>query len=319
MTIGIPMALGMFELAPFWKTLFEELGFNVVFSKFTSKKMYEQGQYTIPSDTVCYPAKVMHGHIIELINKKVDVIFYPSLTYNVDEKIGDNHYNCPVVAYYSELLNANLDELKQVKFIYTYLNINSDAQLQKGLYKEFSKICKISKKSLKNAIQHAKIQYEKWKFDLREEGKRALEFAKKYNRHALILAGRPYHVDPEICHGIDKLAVSLGFVVLSEDSVSSLAQAKNLNVLNQWTFHARMYNAAKFACENDGVELVQLVSFGCGIDAITSDEIKNIMESAGMLYTQIKIDEITNLGAVKIRLRSLKGVLDERKIKDNND
>ena len=318
-TIGLPMALGMYELAPFWKTLFEELGFNVVFSGFTTKKMYAKGQYTIPSDTICYPAKVMHGHIFELIEKKADVIFYPSLTYNVDENIGDNHYNCPVVAYYSELLNANLDELKKVKLLYPYLNINSSKELERELYRELSKICKINKKLLKKSIQIAKIQYEKWKFDIRAEGKKALEYAKTHNKFALVLAGRPYHIDPEISHGIDKLAVSLGFVVLSEDSISDLVQAKNLNVLNQWTFHARMYNAAKFAAENDNVELVQLVSFGCGIDAITSDEIRNIMESDDKLYTQIKIDEITNLGAVKIRLRSLKGVLDEKRNENNND
>ncbi len=319
LTIGLPLALGMFELASFWKTLFEELEFNVEFSGFTTKNMYSKGQYTIPSDTICYPAKVMHGHIMTLIEKNVDAIFYPSLTYNVDEKIGDNHYNCPVVAYYSELLNANLDELKQTKLLYPYLNINSSKELEKGLYKELSKICKINKKQLKNAIENAKIQYEKWKFDIKQEGKRALDFAKTHNRYALILAGRPYHVDPEISHGIDKLAVSLGFVVLSEDSVSDLVQAKNLNVLNQWTFHSRMYNAAEFAASEDSVELVQLVSFGCGIDAITSDELRNIMESDDKLYTQLKIDEITNLGAVKIRLRSLKGVLDERKNKNNND
>jgi predicted CoA-substrate-specific enzyme activase len=312
-TIGIPMSLGMYDLAPFWKSLFEELGFNVVFSGFTTKKMYQKGQYTIPSDTVCYPAKVMHGHIIELLEKKVDAIFYPALTYNVDEKNGDNHYNCPVVAYYSELLNSNLDELKSVNFMFPYLNINKPNELEKELFKELNKIRKIDKKLLKKAIKNATIDYEKWKFDIKLEGKKALEFARQTNRYALVLAGRPYHIDPEINHGIDKLATSLGFVVLTEDSVSDLAHAENLGVLNQWTFHSRMYNAAKFASENDDVELVQLVSFGCGIDAITSDEMRSIMESQEKLYTQIKIDEITNLGAVKIRLRSLKGVLDERK------
>ena len=312
-TIGIPMSLGMYELAVFWKTLFEELGFNTELSGFTTKKLYAKGQYTIPSDTVCYPAKVMHGHIIELLERNVDAIFYPSLTYNVDEKIGDNNYNCPVVAYYSELLRSNLDELKTVEFLYPYLNINNQKELEKGIFKSLSKIAKINKKQLKKALKNAKLAYEKWKFDIKFEGKKALDFAKETGRYALVLAGRPYHIDPEISHGIDKLATSLGFVVLSEDSVSNMVQAKNLNVLNQWTFHARMYNAAKFASENDNVELVQLVSFGCGIDAITSDEMRAIMEGDDKLYTQIKIDEITNLGAVKIRLRSLKGVLDERK------
>lgn len=314
-TIGLPMSLGMYELAPFWKTFFEEVGFNVVFSGFTTKKIYQKGQYTIPSDTVCYPAKVMHGHMLELVEKNVDAIFYPSLTYNVDEKNGENHFNCPVVAYYSELLKANLDGLDSVKFMYPYLNINSEKMLTKGLYAELSKFCKIDKKIVAKAVKSAKIAYEKWKFDIRYEGKRALAFARDTGRFALVLAGRPYHIDPEISHGIDKLATSLGFVVLSEDSISDLVKAEKLGVLNQWSFHARMYNAAEFAAQNDDVELVQLVSFGCGIDAITSDEVRAIMESREKLYTQIKIDEITNLGAVKIRLRSLKGVLDEKKQK----
>lgn len=314
-TIGLPLCLGHYEFAPFWKVLFENLGFNVIISGFTTKKIYQKGQYTIPSDTVCYPAKVMHGHILELLDRGVDAIFYPCLTYNIDEKKGDNHYNCPVVAYYSELLAANLDRLKEVKFLYPYLNINSDKILIKGLQKELSKICKIDKNQLKKAVKTAKTAYEKWKYDIKCEGKRALEYARKNGKYALVLAGRPYHIDPEISHGIDKLAVSLGFVVLSEDSIDDLVEVKNLNVLNQWTFHARMYNAAEFASKNEDVELVQLVSFGCGIDAITSDEVRSIMENREKLYTQIKIDEITNLGAVKIRLRSLKGVLDERKKK----
>lgn len=317
LTIGLPMCLGMYEFAPFWKTFFEDVGFNVKFSGFTTKKMYAKGQYTIPSDTVCYPAKVMHGHIMELLENKVDAIFYPCLSYNIDEKQGDNHFNCPVVAYYSELLVSNLDELKEVKFLYPYLNINNMTKLENTMYSTLSKICKIDKKKLKNAVKNAKIAYEKWKFDIRYEGKKALKWAKDNDRYALILAGRPYHIDPEISHGIDKLATSLGFVVLSEDSVSDIVKADNLGVLNQWTFHSRMYNAAKFASETEGVELVQLVSFGCGIDAITSDEMRHIMESDDKLYTQIKIDEITNLGAVKIRLRSLKGVLDERKNKED--
>ncbi len=319
LTIGLPMCLGMYEFAPFFKTLFEELGFNVVLSGFTTKKTYQKGQYTIPSDTVCYPAKVMHGHILELIEKHVDAIFYPSLTYNIDEKNGENHFNCPVVAYYSELLNANLDKLKDVKFLYPYLNINNEKVLAKGLAKELAKLCKIDKNKVAKAVKTAKIAYEKWKFDIKQEGKKALNFARDTGRFALVLAGRPYHIDPEVSHGIDKLATSLGFVVLSEDSISDLIKPQTLGVLNQWSFHSRMYNAATFAAKNDDIELVQLVSFGCGIDAITSDEVRSIMESQDKLYTQIKIDEITNLGAVKIRLRSLKGVLDERKEESKRD
>ena len=211
-----------------------------------------------------------------------------------------------------------MEELKSTDFLFPYLNINNDKQLEKGLYKSLSKICKIDRKMLKKAIKNAKIQYEKWKFDIKQEGKRAVKYAEDNGKYALILAGRPYHIDPEICHGIDKLVASLSFVVLSEDSVSDIVKPEHLGVLNQWTFHSRMYNAAEFAAQNKNVELVQLVSFGCGIDAITSDEMRSIMEMQGKLYTQIKIDEIKNLGAVKIRLRSLKGVLDERK-KDGNE
>lgn len=319
LTIGLPLSLGMYDLLPFWKTLLEELDFNVVVSGFTTKKMALKGQFTIPSDTVCYPAKVMHGHILELIDKQVDAIFYPSLTYNIDEHIGDNHYNCPVVAYYAELLSANMEQLGSTPFLYPYLNINSERELEKGLHKSLSKIRKIDKKQLKKAIKHAFVQYDKWKFDIKCEGKKALEFAKENDKYALVLVGRPYHIDPEICHGIDKLVASLGFVVLSEDSISDLAVPEKLNVLNQWTFHSRMYNACAFASKHKNVELVQLVSFGCGIDAITTDEIRYMLETNGKIYTQIKIDEIKNLGAVKIRLRSLKGVLDEKKKDDNKN
>ncbi|MBQ8749410.1 MAG: 2-hydroxyglutaryl-CoA dehydratase [Clostridia bacterium] len=312
-TIGIPLSLGMYELAPLWKTLFEELGFNVVFSGFTTKKMYQKGQYTIASDTICYPAKVMHGHIIELVEREVDAIFYPSLTFNINEKSGDNCYNCPVVAYYAELLDKNLNLPQKIKFIYPYLNINNLRELKKELKAELSKHFQLDKSKIKKAIEKGINAYYLWKQDIINEGKRALKYAQDKGRYALILAGRPYHIDNEISHGIDKCATSLGFVVLSEDSLEITEKLNNLKVLNQWTFHSRMYNSAIFASKMQNVEIVQLVSFGCGLDAITTDEIKSILESNEKLYTQLKIDEITNLGAVKIRLRSLKGVLDERK------
>ncbi len=310
--IGLPLALGMYELLPLWCGIFKSLGFEVVVSEMSSRRTYEKGQLSIPSDTVCYPAKIMHGHVAELLEKNVDAIFYPCLTYNIDEKQSDNHYNCPVVAYYSELLSGNVDELQSTKFLYPYLNINSKTELTKELTKYLSEnLCKIPYSEVKKAIDEGFGCYAKHMASVRFEGEKALEFARKSGRRVMILAGRPYHIDAEIGHGIDNLAKSLGFVVVSEDSVCYLGEPVKVKVLNQWTYHARLYRAASFAAKNPDVELVQLVSFGCGVDAITTDEVRTILESSGKYYTQIKIDEITNLGAVKIRLRSLIGALDE--------
>ena len=311
--IGLPMALGMYELAPLWYALFSALGYEVVFSAQSDRHTYERGQFTIPSDTACYPAKIMHGHIEELIADGIDKIFYPCLTYNVDEESGDNHYNCPVVAYYSELLNANIEDLKKVRFLYPYLNINNKKVLAKNLYdclKTVEPDIKLSE--IKRAVKEGFAAYGAYMADIRREGEKALEYARKNGKRIMILAGRPYHIDPEIGHGIDKLANSLGFVVVSEDSVSHLAKTPSVHVLNQWTYHSRLYRAARYAGEHDDVQLVQLVSFGCGIDAITTDEVRSILEEKDKFYTQIKIDEITNLGAVRIRLRSLIGALEER-------
>ena len=312
-TVGLPLALGMYELLPLWHGIFTKLGFKVLVSPMSTRRTYEKGQFSIPSDTACYPAKIMHGHIESLIEDGVDAIFYPCLTYNMDEKMTDNHYNCPVVAYYSELLKGNVEELAKVKFLYPYLNINNKKELAKELYNYLSKFFDgITKIEVKSAVNYGIEQYAKYMQAVRDEGARALEFARKNNKRIMILAGRPYHIDAEIGHGIDKLANSLGFVVVSEDSVFRLAEPFTVKVLNQWTYHARLYRAARYAAEHKDTELVQLVSFGCGVDAITTDEVRSILESAGKYYTQIKIDEITNLGAVKIRLRSLIGALDER-------
>ncbi len=311
-TVGIPMALGLYELYPFWHGIFTSLGYRVIASEQSTRKTYEAGQFSIPSDTACYPAKLMHGHMEELISKQVDLLFAPCLTYNVDEKASVNHYNCPVVAYYSELLAGNMDNLKEVSFLYPYLNINNDRELLRGLLNTLLPYCPDLKKAeLKKAIADGRAAYEAYMSAIRREGERALRFAREHGKRIMILAGRPYHIDPEIGHGIDKLAISLGFVVVSEDSICHLSDVPQVRVLNQWTYHARLYRAAKFATENDDVELVQLVSFGCGVDAITTDEIRSILEENGKYYTQIKIDEITNLGAVRIRLRSLLGALEQ--------
>ncbi len=311
-TVGMPMALGMYELYPFWHGLFTALGFSVVASEQSTRHTYEKGQFSIPSDTACYPAKLMHGHVEELIERGVDAVFYPCLSYNVDEKEADNHYNCPVVAYYSELLAGNVENLKKVKFLYPYLNINNDRALAKGLYKAFEGVfAGIGQGEVLRAVRAGRKAYEAFMSAVRAEGERAVAYAEEHGKRVMILAGRPYHIDPEIGHGIDKLAVSLGFVVVSEDSIAHLTERQPVHVLNQWTYHARLYRAARYATEHANTELVQLVSFGCGVDAITTDEIRSILEEKGKYYTQIKIDEITNLGAVRIRLRSLLGALEQ--------
>ena len=311
--IGLPLALGMYELAPLWHGIFRSLGFKVILTGQSSKELYQKGQFSIPSDTACYPAKLMHGHIEELIEAGVDAIFYPCLTYNIDEKSAKNHYNCPVVAYYSELLSGNTESLSKVKFLYPYLNINSEKELSRGLHKYLAKYFEdITFAEVKKAVKTGLGDYGRWMEDVRAEGKRALAYSEETGKPVMILAGRPYHTDSEVGHGIDRLANTLGFVVVSEDSISDLAETPHVNVLNQWTYHARLYRAAEYAATHRNCQLVQLVSFGCGVDAITTDEVRELLEKRGKLYTQLKIDEITNLGAVKIRLRSLMGAMEER-------
>lgn len=312
-TIGIPMALGMYELLPLWATVFRTLGYNVVTSGFSTRNIYTKGQFSIPSDTACYPAKIMHGHIEILLDKKADAIFYPCLTYNINEKRGENFYNCPIVAYYSELLSGNMDSLSDTVFLYPYLNINKKKELALELGRYLDKFFdKTEPNRVIKAIDAGFKEYRAYMKKVSDEGSRALKYAADHQKRIMILAGRPYHIDPEICHNIDKLASSLDFVVVSEDSVDKRIDIPILSVRNQWTYHSRLYSAANYAAKHGGIELVQLVSFGCGVDAITTDEVRSILEKSGKLYTQIKIDEITNLGAVKIRLRSLIGALEER-------
>ncbi len=317
-TVGIPLALGIYETAPLWHGIFRSLGFRVKFSGMSTRRTYEKGQFTIPSDTACYPAKIMHGHIEELIEDGVDVIFYPCLTYNIKEKGSTNHYNCPVVAYYSELLNGNLENLGTSRFFYPYLNINNKKELARELktYLKDELGYDISLREIRAAVTAGFAEYDAYMSEVRRQGELALDHAERHGKRVMILAGRPYHIDEEICHGIDKLAATLGFTVVSEDSVCHLAKSPDTRVLNQWTYHARLYRAAAFAVSNPRVELVQLVSFGCGVDAITTDEVRRILEEGGKYSTQIKIDEITNLGAVRIRLRSLLAALDEKEADD---
>lgn len=309
--IGLPMGLNMYENLPFWHTLLTEMGFEVIISGISTRKTYIKGQQTIPSDTVCYPAKLMHGHIEELLEQGVKTIFYPCMSYNFDEQAGDNHYNCPIVAYYPELLNANITALSQIRFLNPFFAPHNKKVFLKKLNEVFGREFNTDKKIIEKAAEKAYAAYERYINDVRKYGSEALKYAKENNKNVIVLAGRPYHIDPEINHGIDKLITSLGLVAISEDCVSHLEEKQNVKVLNQWTYHSRLYNAARYVTKNKNMHLVQLISFGCGLDAITSDEVRDILENGNKLYTQIKIDEITNLGAARIRLRSLIAAIDQ--------
>ncbi len=314
--IGIPLGLNMIENIPFWHTFFSALGFQVVLSDISTRDTYIKGQFSIPSDTVCYPAKLMHGHIANLLEKGVTDIFYPCLTYNFDEKRGDNHFNCPVVAYYPELLRANVAELSQepVHFLYPHVALDRPRTFANKIYGELWKhYPDLDLSDVRRAAKQAYAFYDEWMRDIKAEGRRAIEYARSHGNRIIVLSGRPYHIDPEINHGIDRLIASFGIVVVSEDCVADLVGDVKVKVLNQWTYHARLYNAAQYVTTQPDMELVQLVSFGCGIDAITTDEVRGLLESGGKLYTQLKIDEITNLGAVKIRIRSLLEAVAERR------
>lgn len=311
--IGIPLVLNMYDNLPFWHSFFTNLGYEVVMSDRSSKALYAKGQHTISSDTVCYPAKLVHGHIQSLLDKGLKTIFYPCMSYNVDEGMGDNHFNCPVVAYYPEVVEGNID-MDDTAFLYPYVYLEDKTTFDKKIYEYFqSKHMNISLSEIRAASSHAYLAYEDFKDKVKAEGKRAMAFAKEHQKECILLAGRPYHIDPQINHGIHRLLNNLGLVVLSEDCIEKQNTRPVLRTLNQWTFHSRMYNAAQFVTTQKHMELIQLVSFGCGIDAITGDEVKDILRNAGKLYTQIKIDEVDNLGAVKIRCRSLLAAMEERK------
>lgn len=310
--IGLPMGLNMYENYHFWHPILTKLGYEVVRAPFGSRDLFLEGQATIPSDTVCYPAKMMHGSVTHLIEKQgVNRIFYPCLPYNFDEKISDNHYNCPVVAYYPEVLDANMSILQNVRFTKDYLGPHNEKHFVKRLQQTL-KQDKIPLKEVKEAASYGYQQQEEYLKDLKRYGKEAIAFARAHNLPIIVLAGRPYHVDPEINHGIDQLITSYGAVVISEDCLPLAKNKFHTNVLNQWTYHARLYSAAHYVCQQPDMYLVQLVSFGCGLDAVTTDEVRDILEKHDNLYTQIKIDEINNLGAVKIRLRSLFAAINQK-------
>ena len=316
--IGIPFGLNMYENLPFWFEFFTKLNFEVVLSPESSRKLYIRGQNTIPSDTVCYPAKLLHGHVLALLDEHVDAIFYPCMSYNFNENISDNNYNCPVVAYYPDLIASNIPALKNVKYLHDYFGLHRPHDFEKRAAVYFEEQFGVPKKETVHAARSAYAAYDAYRADLHREAQKYIDFARANDKPIMVVAGRPYHMDPEINHGINDLITSFGFVLITEDSVADRMDKQPRKVLNQWTFHARMYNAARYVCTQPDMELIQLVSFGCGVDAITGDEMRSILEEGGKLYTQLKIDDISNLGAVKIRIRSLIAAVEARKKREQD-
>lgn len=314
-TVGIPRVLNMYENYPYWHTFFTELGYRVILSPRSSKKVYEAGIETIPSESVCYPAKLVHGHIMKLIEKKVDFIFYPCIPYEVKEDAGaDNHYNCPVVTSYPETIKHNMERMDEegITFMNPFLPLDDQVRLAERLAEEFAKRGHHFDE-IKAASDKAWAEKDRVREILRQRGEEVVAELLVKGQKGIVLAGRPYHVDEEINHGLTNIITQLGMAVLTEDSVAHLGQVKRpLRVLDQWTYHTRLYGAATFVSQQSNLELVQLTSFGCGVDAVTADQVHEILEAEGKIYTLIKIDEGNNLGAIRIRMRSLKAAMDER-------
>ncbi|MEK4464049.1 acyl-CoA dehydratase activase-related protein [Paenibacillus sp. FSL H8-0315] len=312
-TVGIPRTMNMFENYPFWHTFFTKLGYRVILSPKSSKKLFESGMDTIPSESICYPAKMAHGHVQSLIGKGVDFIFYPAVVYEKKEdEAADNHFNCPVVASYPEVIRNNMDGLKDngIKLVSPFLTFDDISALTKGLVKTFTSI---PREEIASAVQAGLTEADIAKGDVRTKGEETLVYLADTGTKGILLCGHPYHADPEINHGIADMITGMGLAVLTEDSVCHLDHSEgDVAVVNQWTYHARMYRAARLAAVRSDLELVQLTSFGCGIDAITCDAVQDIMERHNKVYTLIKIDEISNLGAARIRLRSLLAAMRER-------
>ena len=314
--IGIPRVLNMYEDYPFWFTFFTNLGFRVILSEKSTRKTYEKGMESMPSESVCYPAKLSHGHIESLLEQGITTIFYPCMPYSRKEyEKAENHYNCPIVISYSEVLKNNIEGLKNpnIKFINPFLPFDKKNLVKKVLELDEFKEYNFTKSELNTAVEKAEYEYQQCKKDIRQKGADTVKYIEENNLKGIVLAGRPYHIDPEINHGIDTLITSLGLCVLTEDSVSDKTEAKRpLRVVDQWVYHARLYAAADFVGKHDNLELIQLNSFGCGVDAVTTDQVEEILSSFNKMYTLIKIDEVNNLGAVRIRIRSLLASMKKR-------
>ncbi|WP_296922939.1 acyl-CoA dehydratase activase-related protein, partial [uncultured Megamonas sp.] len=307
--IGIPRVLNMYEDFPFWFTFFTLLGYEVVLSGKSSAQLYCKGMSTIPSDSLCYPGKLVHGHIMDLIEKGITTIFYPCIPYNMKDPLhaSDNNYNCPIVASYAENIRANMDILRQknIKFLQPFLPINNKKALIKRLQEELSSL-NINKKDLIEAVEKSYQELDKYKTDVRDYGEKIIKEATNKKMPIVVLAGRPYHVDPEINHGIPEMIQSYGIAILSEDALYHLnCPEDSLDIVNQWSYHARLYHAASYVARHKEMTLIQFSSFGCGLDAITTGQVREILEQHGDIYTMIKLDEVSNLGAARIRIRSL--------------
>ncbi len=313
-TIGIPRVLNMFENYPFWHRFFTELGFEVVLSDPSSKETFEKGIETIPSESVCYPAKLAHGHMMNLIGKGVKTIFHPAIVFEKRENQSlQNHFNCPIVASYPEVIRVNMDRVfaeNGVRYLHPFLTLDEPSALAKELGKCFFNI---PKQEMRQALRMSFIEEESYKGWLRRRGEEVIAQLQKENKKGIVVAGHPYHIDPAINHGLLEEINRLGMAVLTEDSICHLAPEKpRLDVVNQWTFHSRLYQAADVVKEHPELELLQVTSFGCGLDAITTDAVEDILQEDHQLYTWIKMDEVSNLGAARIRLRSLKAAIAER-------
>lgn len=313
--IGIPRVLNMFEDYPFWFTFFTELGFSVKLSPISNKKVYEAGMESIPSESVCYPAKLVHGHIMSLINDGVKRIFYPGIPYERKEIMdADNNFNCPIVASYTENIKNNVEDLRteNIEFLSPFLSLANENVIKSRMAEELGKYG-ISKKEIDSAVDKGWREWTDFRDDMHKKGEEALKYIEENGITGIVLAGRPYHTDPEVNHGIPELITSYNMAVLTEDSVAHLGNIERpLVVRDQWAYHSRLYEAAAFVKTRKDLELVQLNSFGCGLDAVTTDEVKDILVAAGKIYTSLKIDEVSNLGAARIRIRSLIAAIEDR-------
>ena len=309
----------MWEDYPFWFTFFTKLGYRVVLSPYSTKAIFEKGMESIPSESVCYPAKLVHGHIMYLIEQGVDFIFYPGIVYERrDSSAADNNYNCPIVASYNENIKNNVEDLKEknIKFMNPFLSLDKIETIIKRMTDEFVPMgC--DAKEIKAAVEAGWAEWENFRHDMHKKGEETVKYLKDNNMTGIVLGGRPYHVDPEINHGIPELIAGYNIAVLTEDSVAHMGHLERPTVVrDQWTYHSRLYEAAAFVKKQENIEYVQLNSFGCGLDAVTTDEVKAILTAAGKIYTALKIDEVNNLGAARIRIRSLIAAIEDRKEKN---
>ena len=313
--IAMPRVLNMYENYPLWFTFFTELGFSVKLSGRSTHALYEKGIDSIPSESACYPAKLVHGHIADLLEKGYKTIFYPCIPYEqIEYSDAGNHFNCPMVTSYPEVVYKNMDALRNddICFLYPFINLADRTSFNQQMAKALEEF-EISSKEIKDASERAFAELKRYKDDIRHKGEEVVQWLEENNKRGIVLAGRPYHIDPEINHGIPDMINSLGFAVLTEDSVAHLGHLeRDIRVVDQWANHTRLNESAAEVIKNDRLELIQLNSFGCGLDAVTTDQVMEILQSHERIYTTLKIDEVSNLGTTRIRVRSLKAAVKER-------